>query len=161
MVRHEICPVRQFSDGLRLGESGNGWLQAQRAVGTGEAGCNRPWHPGGRHLPGKISCGQFQCNGMANLANNTRLARRSVRRRTRPSTGMGGAIACGRERGGLLRQMVMREIRCRVSMCACGAGTDRLHQRSRSGHTRRHRITDPAAYWQQNDHDGNKQQTHL
>ena len=74
---------------------------------------------------------------------------------------MGGAIAGDGERGGLLRQMVMRDIRCRVGMCTCGAGIDSLKQSSRNGHTRGHRITDPAAYWQQDDHDGNKQKTHL
>ena len=71
-----------------------------------------------------------------------------------------GAITDGGERGGLLCHMVMRDIGCRVGMCTCGADTGNLQQRSRSGHPCRHHITDPAAYRQQDDHDGNKQQTH-
>lgn len=72
-----------------------------------------------------------------------------------------GAITDGGERGGLLCHMVMRRVCCRVGMCTRGAGSGRLQQRPRSGHTCRHHITHPAAYRQQDDHDGNKQQTHF
>ena len=157
----EISPAGRFADELRLGASGNRWLQAWCTVGTGEAG-HRRLQPLDRHGHDKRRCKKWrrQRNNAAGLARRTRLALGHIRAGGLPRARMVNAVM--RSAGYCTFRRIPMGVRlCRHCMMVAGTGNHcTLLKQSRHRHLGRHCIAQQATQWQQEDHESNKQATH-
>lgn len=144
----KISPGRRFADELRLGESGNRWLQAQCALGTGEARRRRVRHLQRCHCSDNGKGLNRQRRRVANLACNTGLAMRRVRWGRVAGAGVAGAI--GNCRFGA-RRVGMHRRRCPRFM----GMRNRRHR-----HLHRHCVPHPAAQRQQGDHQSEQYMAH-
>ena len=144
----KISPGRRFADELRLGESGNRWLQAQCALGTGEARRRRVRHLQRCHCSDNGKGLNRQRRRVANLACNTGLAMRRVRWGRVAGAGVAGAI--GNCRFGA-RRVGMHRRRCPRFM----GMRNRRHR-----HLHRHCVPHPAAQRQHGDHQSEQYMAH-
>lgn len=157
-----FSPKGRIANELRLGESGNGWLDAQCGVGTGEAGHSRllffQWHRQNKRGRGVW---HEKSNNVARLTGRARLAIGTIKAGKLPDACMIQAVAhgAGRSKFDSLRMGV----RCcffHVMVRARSVSHRALTKHRGRQHLSRHSVPHQAAQRQQEDHDKDKKAAH-